>query len=361
MEDRALIPLPHDLTSGLDSLSLEKAYGEKRSKYINKLCYSCQIINITICVYAIYFINAMDAIKKAVISKELCKDASFKIPNKKIPGVRIGMIGCGVIGQQIVRCLLYQNNIKPHNLLISTRTPEQLDEFTIEGISCTDDNFEVCRFAEVLLLAIPPSQLTLLSKEIRDHLSRKCIVYSILAGQDLQKLATMLRTDNVYNLDVYISEETTASIKWEQMKIPDILSDEDLLKMFLPFRGSDSIIEDVNRLPAIITCAAINLSCAISAQKPEEMLSLVQLVIFSALPLDEDERFWIEDFGRNLSSSYIVSIFKTQNNVATLLRKVKKSSNLQMGFVKAFMQYCYVPTCKKGAEWHDIKRSLTIE
>ncbi|XP_036358375.1 NADP-dependent oxidoreductase domain-containing protein 1-like isoform X2 [Octopus sinensis] len=361
MENRALIPVPDDLTVGLDSLSFEKAFGENKSKYINKLRYSCKIINIAICVYAVYFINALDAIKKTIISKELNKETSPKISDPNIPGIRIGIIGCGVLGQQIIRCLLYQNNIKPHNLLISTRNLEQLDEFKRKGIFCTDNNIEVCRFAEILLLAIPPSQLTLLSKEIMDHLPKKCIVYSLLVAQDLQKLATMLRTENVYNLNVSVNEETTATIKWEQKDITDILSDQETLKLFLPFWGSDSIIKDVHKLPAIITCAALNLAFTLSSLIAEEILPMVQLVIFSVLPLCEDERFWIEDFGRGLNPSYVVSMLKAQNNVTSLLKKVKRSIILQEGFIKVFMQCCYVPAHKEETEWHDIKRSLTIE
>lgn len=63
MEDRSVIPLPDDLTYGLDSLSFEYVFEENKSKYISQLCHSCEIINIAICVYAVYFVKTLDAVK----------------------------------------------------------------------------------------------------------------------------------------------------------------------------------------------------------------------------------------------------------------------------------------------------------
>eukprot|EP00698_Gefionella_okellyi_P006960 TRINITY_DN1686_c0_g1_i1.p2 TRINITY_DN1686_c0_g1~~TRINITY_DN1686_c0_g1_i1.p2 ORF type:complete len:306 (+),score=56.96 TRINITY_DN1686_c0_g1_i1:2309-3226(+) len=128
--------------------------------------------------------------------------------------VRIGLIGCGFVGSQIVHLLL-DFGIQPHQIKVSTRTTAAV----ADGVDVVSDNVGIARMADILILAVPPVQLTAIGADLRGNLTPNVLVLSLLAGVTMQKVCMVLKSPfaicsvvNMGALKEYCVTEATA--KW---------------------------------------------------------------------------------------------------------------------------------------------------
>jgi pyrroline-5-carboxylate reductase len=106
----------------------------------------------------------------------------------------LGVLGCGTVGEAIVRGLLRAGSISPSRLLATTRRQEAADALaTRHGIRTGLDNLAVAHEASTTLVCLKPQHLaTVLDRpEMREALRGKLVV-SVAAGVRLEQLQRWL-------------------------------------------------------------------------------------------------------------------------------------------------------------------------
>ena len=93
--------------------------------------------------------------------------------------IKIGLIGCGNIGSELLKKLveIKDNKIFSYKIFVSTRRPNKIDIDILnrldEDVSVFLDNEKIMRECDIIFLCIQPHQLDLLSKEIYGVLQDK--------------------------------------------------------------------------------------------------------------------------------------------------------------------------------------------
>jgi len=86
----------------------------------------------------------------------------------------IAIIGAGVIGGAIVRCLRkYQT---ANHVIATRRRIEKLNVLKALGAEITTDNIKAARMADVVFICVKPGDVASVLKEIRDEISGKLVI-----------------------------------------------------------------------------------------------------------------------------------------------------------------------------------------
>ena len=100
-----------------------------------------------------------------------------------LKGKRIGFVGCGNMGEALVKGLVEANVVKADAVTAAdTRTDRLADLDRRYGIRVAKDNLECVRECDVVLLAVKPQIMAPVLKEIAPSLSRRQLVISVAAG-----------------------------------------------------------------------------------------------------------------------------------------------------------------------------------
>jgi pyrroline-5-carboxylate reductase len=113
-----------------------------------------------------------------------------------VKGKRIGFLGCGNMGEALVKGLVEASVVSAGALMASdTRTDRLADLDRRYGIRVAKDNVELVRESDVVVLAVKPQIMTPVLKEIASSLSRRQLVISIAAGVATATIRTGLGKD----------------------------------------------------------------------------------------------------------------------------------------------------------------------
>jgi hypothetical protein len=120
------------------------------------------------------------------------------ILDKKGSDVRIGIIGGGRIGIQLLDMLIRCGTFPTNQLKLSTRRPEGLLEYQAQGVKCYYDNCKVAGGCEVLFLCCLPAHLPRVAADIaRAGPAANLLVVSAIGGMAADKIQTMLGVPTV--------------------------------------------------------------------------------------------------------------------------------------------------------------------
>lgn len=101
----------------------------------------------------------------------------------------LGFIGCGNMGQAMLKGILGKKLYSPDSIIVSRRNKEALEEIKKElSVNVTTDNREVAEKAKVLILAVKPFQFETVIREIREVVRDDTLVISIAAGQTMRQI-----------------------------------------------------------------------------------------------------------------------------------------------------------------------------
>lgn len=102
---------------------------------------------------------------------------------------KIGFIGCGKMGQAIVKGLLNKSNIEKSLIKVSAKTETTLTEVReLFGVQTTTSNKDIGKWADIIVLAVKPDLHKEVIEEIRTEISSNTIMVTIAAGITLQFL-----------------------------------------------------------------------------------------------------------------------------------------------------------------------------
>jgi pyrroline-5-carboxylate reductase len=106
----------------------------------------------------------------------------------------LGVLGCGTVGEALVRGLLLGGSLAPSRVLVSTRRPEAAEALAARhGIRATVDNVAVAGEAAAVIVSLKPQQLaTVLDQEEMRAALRGKLVVSTAAGVRLEQIRRWL-------------------------------------------------------------------------------------------------------------------------------------------------------------------------
>ncbi|CAG2216763.1 proC [Mytilus edulis] len=107
----------------------------------------------------------------------------------------IGFIGAGRMAQAMARGFISTGVIKAQNITASDPDPRMLRFLKNLGIATTLENTEVVDRSKMIVIAVKPSIVSKVLKEVKDHVTMDKIMVSIVAGVPLSILEENLPPD----------------------------------------------------------------------------------------------------------------------------------------------------------------------
>jgi pyrroline-5-carboxylate reductase len=171
--------------------------------------------------------------------------------------MKIALIGGGVMGEAIAKCLLGKKVVAPEDMVVSDISSLRRELFAREyAVSASADNREAAKYADLVILAVKPQHLRQVMHDIRG-LRPDQLVVSIVAGVTLSTLRQGLNHSSVIrampNMPAQIGEgmtvwTTTVETKQEQRELAQTVlgalgkeiyvADEKYLEMATALSGS---------------------------------------------------------------------------------------------------------------------------
>jgi pyrroline-5-carboxylate reductase len=95
----------------------------------------------------------------------------------------IGFIGAGKMAQAMIEGILNSEKISPDHIMASAATEKTLEKLTQKyEILVTNNNLDVARFADILILAVKPDLHANIIREIKNSVNEETIIVTIAAG-----------------------------------------------------------------------------------------------------------------------------------------------------------------------------------
>jgi len=109
-------------------------------------------------------------------------------------GKKITIIGCGNLGQAILKGLMKSTN--KVNLVATKRDPDTVKHFEKEGVRILDDNIKAIEDADLILLVLKPYNVLEVLKDLAPHIdATKQVVVSLATGVLLSTLRENVQSD----------------------------------------------------------------------------------------------------------------------------------------------------------------------
>uniref|UniRef100_A0A3P8XR72 NADP-dependent oxidoreductase domain-containing protein 1 n=1 Tax=Esox lucius TaxID=8010 RepID=A0A3P8XR72_ESOLU len=182
-----------DFTENLSSLGFECGLSENEKELLF-LRARANDLTVCGCGHAAFLCKLANSLREGIGLPKQLEDIDLPRSNvsKKGKYLTVGVLGGGHIGKQLVQVLLENTGLKPSQINISSRRPENLEDFVKSGITCYFDNRRLAFWADVLFLCCLPSHLPNVCAELQYHLPKHCLVYTFLSAVPVKRLAQLL-------------------------------------------------------------------------------------------------------------------------------------------------------------------------
>ena len=109
--------------------------------------------------------------------------------------MKIAIIGTGNLGKSIAKGLITSNAIT--SLYLTKRNLESIKEFEgYKNVFLTSNNSEAIQNSDIIILAVQPSHLESILKEIQPILTEKHVLISTITGFSISKIEGIMGIDN---------------------------------------------------------------------------------------------------------------------------------------------------------------------
>jgi pyrroline-5-carboxylate reductase len=145
-----------------------------------------------------------------------------------VKGKRIGFVGCGNMGEALVKGLVEAHVVEGAALMAADTRADRLAELDRRyGIRVAKDNIELARESDVVVMAVKPQIMTPVLKEIAASLSRRQLVISLAAGVATATIRTAVGKDIrlirvMPNTPALVLEGATAIAKAQGLEAGDL-------------------------------------------------------------------------------------------------------------------------------------------
>ena len=105
----------------------------------------------------------------------------------------IGFIGCGNMAQAMIGGIVKSNLLSSEKVMASNPSNKSLNKVKEEyNILITNDNKEVARFSDIVILAVKPYKYFEIIDEIKSSLKKEAVIVTIAAGITLEPMSKAL-------------------------------------------------------------------------------------------------------------------------------------------------------------------------
>ena len=145
-----------------------------------------------------------------------------------LKGKRIGFVGCGNMGEALVKGLVEADVVKADAVTVADTRADRLAELDPRyGIRVAKDNVDCVRESDVVLLAVKPQIMASVLKEIAPSLSRRQLVISVAAGVSTATIHAAVGKDIrlirvMPNTPALVLEAATAIAKGKGLEAGDL-------------------------------------------------------------------------------------------------------------------------------------------
>lgn len=95
----------------------------------------------------------------------------------------IGFIGAGKMAQAMIEGILNSKRVSPEHIMASAATKDTLDKINKQfGIMTTNNNIDIARFADILILAVKPELHSPIIEMIKNDVKKDVLIVTIAAG-----------------------------------------------------------------------------------------------------------------------------------------------------------------------------------
>ena len=102
---------------------------------------------------------------------------------------KIGMIGCGNMGEAILNALVVKKIAQAKDILVSDLESTKLDKIKNKyGVNVTFNNSNVAKASDIVILAVKPQEVNAALLEISEFLDDSKLIISIAAGITIKKI-----------------------------------------------------------------------------------------------------------------------------------------------------------------------------
>uniref|UniRef100_A0A667YG68 NADP dependent oxidoreductase domain containing 1 n=1 Tax=Myripristis murdjan TaxID=586833 RepID=A0A667YG68_9TELE len=164
-----------DLTAGLSTFSFDCGLTEDQEELLSLRARSAAL-SICGCAHAVFWCQLAHSLR-GLINRHTTQRVA--LASERDSDLRVGILGLGHTGKQLLLCLLEKTDTKPSHIKISTRRPET---FAQSGVECYFDNGRLAAWADVLFLCCLPSHLPKVCASLHSHLPPRCLIYSFLSA-----------------------------------------------------------------------------------------------------------------------------------------------------------------------------------
>jgi pyrroline-5-carboxylate reductase len=106
---------------------------------------------------------------------------------------KIGFIGCGNMAQAMIGGIVKSKLVSSENVIVSNPSNKNLNKVKEQyNIIATNDNKEVAKFSDIVILAVKPYKYFEVIDEIKSYLSSEAIIVTIAAGITLEAMSSVL-------------------------------------------------------------------------------------------------------------------------------------------------------------------------
>jgi pyrroline-5-carboxylate reductase len=107
--------------------------------------------------------------------------------------MKISFIGTGTMASSMIKCITEKGLYKKENITGSGPRLKSLEEAKEKfGINITQNNAEASKIADIIILSIKPQVFPIVAEEIKNAISEKQIIISIMAGVDIETMKKTL-------------------------------------------------------------------------------------------------------------------------------------------------------------------------
>ncbi|XP_028995069.1 NADP-dependent oxidoreductase domain-containing protein 1 [Betta splendens] len=219
-----------DIASGLSSVSFESGLTEDEKKLAHLRARSAGL-TFCGCAHAAYLCSLLHSLRCAISRHSAAEDAQL----------RVGILGMGHMGKQLLLSILEVVPIQPSNIKVSTRRPESAVEFAQMGVECFFDSGRLAAWADVLFLCCLPSHLPTACAGLRSHLPRRCLVSTFVSAVPVTRLNKLLGHDFVLKPEYSFTDGDAAGVWLPCTRVTAALRDPVLIEASCPLAASGGV------------------------------------------------------------------------------------------------------------------------
>ncbi|CAF0774829.1 unnamed protein product [Adineta steineri] len=248
------------LTSGLESVQLDKICPGGFSNLFTQLRRRSNLLTVTHIAYACYFVTLANRIKRG---GDQLKEAPMKKRSHRLMaelrreiGLKIGIIGVGRLGHLLAKFLMRYGDVYPEELFLSSRQADLLTDMIETGVAfCKFNNAHIVENCDIVFICVAPHQVRYVVDDIRDRIKPNVIIYHLILGFPALKLASLLQHTHFikpsYQLNTSIDQNEST---WPISDDIETVFKNDILMKRISLENedqNDSLVRDDDFIPTM--------------------------------------------------------------------------------------------------------------